>query len=324
MSKWQERITRETAPSIRVEHELRYRLAAPLILAGEPWADLGCGNGLAAAAALGDQRPGSATLADMDAEAVARAAEELGMPQASRVVCDLTDPAALRQLEATVLELGGSPTITCFEVVEHLHTFLPLIEWAVALVHDQRATFVMSVPNDAFWAIQNPHHATSWSEGAFRELLTLLPEERTLLRQVAVTGSAVMDWDAHPVEHPVTVTLGDEGSVASHFIAAFGADHERLWRGALAVQTDQLEQRRWERQRESDAAVAQQVADEQRAAVAAQDVTIARQREELQAQTRQFDDWRAYIHELERELGRPPSGGEAQAGAAPDTGEPTA
>lgn len=324
MSKWQERITRETAPSIRAEHELRYRLAAPLTVAGEPWADLGCGNGVAAAAALGDRRPATAVLADMDAKAVERAAQELAMPRARRVVCDLTDQAALRKLEATVLELGASPTITCFEVVEHLHSFLPLIEWAVALTHNHRATFVMSVPNDAFWAIQNPHHATAWSEGAFQELLALLPAERTLLQQVAMTGSAVVGWDGDPVEHAVTVTVGDEGAVASHFIAAFGAHHERLWRGALVVQTDQLEQRRWERQRESDAAVAQQVADEQRAAVAAQDVTIARQREELQAQTRQFDDWRAYIHQLERELGRPPSGGQAQAGATPDAGEPAA
>ncbi len=79
MSDWQERITRETAPSIRAEHELRYRMAAPLIASGAPWADLGCGNGVAAAAAFGAARPARAVLVDIDAESVSRAARELGL-----------------------------------------------------------------------------------------------------------------------------------------------------------------------------------------------------------------------------------------------------
>ncbi len=65
MSDWQERITRETAPAIRAEHELRYRLAAPLIAASVGWADLGCGNGLAAAAVLGSERPAHVVLVDI-------------------------------------------------------------------------------------------------------------------------------------------------------------------------------------------------------------------------------------------------------------------
>jgi len=309
MSDWQERITSETAPAIRAEHELRYRLAAPVVLAGGPWADLGCGNGIAAAAALGEQRPPGAVLVDLDADAVARAAHEIGMPDATGIAADLTDPGDLARIGESLLALGEQPAITCFEVVEHLASFLPLLAWARGIASEHGATVVLSVPNDAFWAISNPHHMTTWSEGAFAELRGLLPVEHTLLRQVALAGSAVVGWDGEPTRHELTASVSGEGSTATHFIAAFGPRHRALWQGAVALETDMLEQRRWERQRESDAAVAQQVADEQRAAVAAQDATIARQTSELRAQTAQFEEWRAYIHELERELGRPPSGG---------------
>ena len=45
MPDWQERITRDTEPAIRVEHQLRYSLAAPLVHASALWCDLGCGTG---------------------------------------------------------------------------------------------------------------------------------------------------------------------------------------------------------------------------------------------------------------------------------------
>ena len=41
MIDWQERITRETGAAIRVEHRVRYALAAPLIARAPLWADLG-------------------------------------------------------------------------------------------------------------------------------------------------------------------------------------------------------------------------------------------------------------------------------------------
>lgn len=312
MSDWQERITHETAPAIRAEHELRYRIAAPLILAGGPWADLGCGNGLAAAMALGDGRPAHAVLVDVEEEAVARAARELGISDAKVLAGDLTDPRDLRRVGEALLSFEGAPVVTCFEVVEHLSSFLPLLEWSTALARDRATTFVISVPNDAFWSIQNPHHRTSWSEGAFEELRRLLPAEHTLFRQVALSGSATVRWEAAAELYELTVQAGGNGTVATHFIAAFGPRHRDVHRAALAVQTDMAEQRRWERERESNLAVAQSMVIEQRAALEgalrAQDGTIAKQREELQAQTAQLEEWRTYIHELERELGRPLSG----------------
>ncbi len=302
MSDWQERITRETAPSIRAEHELRYRLAAPLVAGSKGWADLGCGNGIAAAAGLGQARPEHIVLVDADSEAVASAAAELRVPGARQITGDLTDPQVLEEVGAGLEGAGEARVVTCFEVVEHLATFVPLLEWSTALARARTATFVLSVPNDAFWSIQNPHHQTSWGEGAFEELRRLLPPEQTLLRQVAVSGSAVADWESTArAGYELPVAVGGPEAVPTHFIAAYGPRHDELWRGAHGIQTDMLEQRRWERQRENDVAVMQKLAHEH-------DAEVQKLRGELRERTVWFEEWRTYIHELETELNRPLSG----------------
>lgn len=317
MSDWQERITRETAPAIRGEHELRYRLLAPLVARSAVWADLGCGTGLAAAAAFGDARPPRAVLVDLQADAVAGAAAELAIAQTSQIAGDLSDPAVLARVGEALLAVEGERVVSCFEVVEHLPSFVALLEWSGALAREDKATFAISVPNDAFWSIENPYHTSTWSEGAFEELRRLLPPEHTLLRQVALSGSALCAWEGTAHEaHNLEVEAGGEGSVASHFIAAFGPRHAELWRGALASQTDMLGQRRWERQRESNAALAERLAQERRE-------EIFRLRGELQANTAQFDEWRAYIHELESELGKPLAGSQEAMHAERASGEDT-
>jgi SAM-dependent methyltransferase len=326
ISSWQERITNETPPAIRAEHELRYRIAAPLLSDAGTWVDLGCGNGLAAAAAFGERRPGRAVLVDLDEQAVARAARELAIAEVERIAGDLTDSDLLDRIGTAALGQGGEVVVSCFEVVEHLSTFLPLLEWSLELAREHGVTFVLSVPNDEFWAIENPHHQTSWSEGAFEELRGLLPPEQTLLRQVALTGSALIGWDGAVARYQPTVEAGGETAVATHFIAAFGPRHRDVRPdGALAVQADQLEQRRWERQRESNVALAQQIAREQREVIEAQEARVIEQREELRANTATFEQWRVYIHELERELGRPLAGSAeaiaAAAGEAPAAAE---
>src|SRR3954447_17493893 len=70
MPDWQERITRDTAPGIRVEHAARYRFAAPVIAQSEVWADLGCGNGTAAADGVGQRFAGRLMLVDIDENAL--------------------------------------------------------------------------------------------------------------------------------------------------------------------------------------------------------------------------------------------------------------
>ncbi len=289
MSDWQERITRETAPAIRVEHQLRYELAAPLIRRCDTWADLGCGNGIAAAAALGEHRPAHAVLLDLDAETVARAVAELGLSGASTVCGDLSELAVLEQAQAALLSRPGPRIVTCFEVLEHLPSFVPLLEWSTRLAQQEQTTFVISVPNDAFWSIENPHHRTVWGEGAFAELTRLLPAQRTLLRQVALAGSAVVGFEGAPQRHELAALAGGEDAVATHFLAAFGPLHDQLSARALVAQTDTLAMRRWERERESNLALAE---------------------ERVSHQIAEFKRWRAYIHELEHELGRPLSGSE--------------
>jgi hypothetical protein len=109
-----------------------------------------------------------------------------------------------------------------------------------------------------------------------------------------LSGSALVDWDATPERHTLEVALGGPETVATHFLAAFGPRHGELRRSAVAMQSPMHEQRRWERQRESDAAVAQR--------------TVLAQQQELSERTVWFEEWRRYIHELERELKRPLSG----------------
>ena len=75
--------------------------------------------------------------------------------------------------------------------------------------------------------------------------------------------------------------------VPTHFLVAFGPEAERLRGAADVADADLLEQRRWERQRESDLAHLQ--------------ATEQWLRNEL-------EDWRSYIHELEKQLGLPLSG----------------
>ena len=309
MSDWQERITHSTAPGIRTEHELRYHMLAPLTAASAVWTDLGCGSGVAAAAALGDRRPEHAVLVDLEQELVESAARELPLARVEGIAADITQPDALERIGTAMLAVQGERLVSCFEVVEHLSTFVPLLEWAGALARERAATFVISVPNDAFWSISNPYHLSSWGEGAFEELQRLLPAERTLLRQVALNGSALLDWDARERQLELVASAGGEDTVATHFIAAFGPRHNALRAGgALAVQTDMLAQRRWERQRESNLAVAQELAGQLQGAVRELQVTIEQQRTQLRANTAQFEEWRAYIHELERKLGRPLAG----------------
>lgn len=309
---WEERITRESAPAIRVEHELRYRLAAPIVHGSAVWADLGCGTAVAAAAGLAASVPKRAVLIDLDADAVGTAAAELERPDAVQLTGDLADRAVLAQIGEALLAVPGDRAATCFEVVEHLPTFVPLLEWSGELARQGAATFVISVPNDAFWSIENPFHLARWSEGAFEELRRLLPAEHTLLRQLAVAGSAVLDWEATPRSFELSFAAGGEDVVATHFIASYGPRHAELAHLALAAPVNQLDQRRWERQRESNLAVAEAqletVESDLRAALVAQEQTLARQREELQTMTAQMEDWRRYIHSLERELGRPRSG----------------
>ena len=64
-------------------------------------------------------------------------------------------------LREAIVDGEGPRTVTCFGAIEHLETFVPLVELLTGLARDHDATAIVSVPNnDAFWAIENPYHQT--------------------------------------------------------------------------------------------------------------------------------------------------------------------
>jgi hypothetical protein len=288
---WQERITRDTEPAIRVEHKLRYALAAPLVHASELWCDLGCGTGVGAAQAFGGKVPGRTLLVDVDQGALEHARRELPGENVSTMQADLSTEDGVGAVAAALREQAGEgpATITCFECIEHLESFVALVSALVGLAEKHGFTVVLSVPNDAFWSIENPHHLTSWGEGAFDELRTLLPAEHLLLRQVVLQGSAIVLGDAAPELRPVDVEL-EAGGVPSHLLVAFGPERQGIAAGAAVAQVDMEEQRRWERQREADLSMLNDYGTE------------------IQAMSKELAEYRAYIHDLERRLGLPLSG----------------
>jgi SAM-dependent methyltransferase len=304
MPDWQERITRETNPAVRVEHDLRYRLAEPLILGARTWADLGCGNGIAAADAVGGMYPGRAVLVDVEERALETAAAELRAGETVKLAADLADREQLARVRAAILEGEGPRTITCFEVIEHLSTFVPLVEMLSEVAEGGEATVLLSVPNDDFWAIENPYHASTWGEGSFAELRSLLAGGTVVARQLALQGSAVVPEGRDDEKVAASVELRAEGAVPTHFLAAMGPEAATLGVHADVAQTDLDDVRRWERQREADLAHMDALHGE----IARLQAENDRFRAELQGNHKEFEDWRRYIHELEGKLGLPRSG----------------
>jgi hypothetical protein len=165
-----------------------------------------------------------------------------------------------------------------------------VVELLVELAVEHATTVVLSVPNDAFWAIDNPYHETTWSAAAFAELRAMLPADHVFAEQVPLRGSRVTVQGAVAGE-PGGVEA-DEGAVASHFIASFGPAAGAVRGGAAIFEADQRGERDWVRRRES---YLQGLETE----VVALRVFVAER-----------DEWRRYIHDLEDRLGVPRAGSE--------------
>ena len=280
---WQERITRETPPAIRVEHDLRYGLAAPLVRRAPAWLDLGCGAGVAAAGALAGEGAARAVLVDADPDAVAEAARAVPAGETVPVVADLSEDDGL----AAVREALGDArdgVATCFEVIEHLERFTGVVELLVELAEERGFTVLLSVPNDAFWPVESPWHHGMWGEGSFEELRRLLPADHVVARQVPLQGSAIV-LDGTAAAAPGEIAARDD-AVPSHFIAAFGQRVAELAPRAAVTQADLAEQRRWERTREAN---------------------LAFYEDRISWAMREFREWRGYMNQLEGQLGREPT-----------------
>jgi hypothetical protein len=249
MSQTYERVTRDTAPHRRIEHELRYTLVAPLIRRAALWVDLGCGSAVAAADALDSELPERTLLVDVSEDALADAGGELKGAQTLRADLGTTEGAAA--VREAVGDAGGERVATCFETLAHLETFVPAVELLLEF-GDRGFTVVLSVPNEAFWSIENPFHKTMWGEGSFEELRRLLPGEHVVLEQVPLIGSAIATRGAASL--PLADVAIEEMRVPSHFLLAFGPKASALAPLAAVRMTDAEESRRWERERASDLA----------------------------------------------------------------------
>src|SRR6201999_245968 len=167
------------------------------------------------------------------------------------LVADLADDDGLDAVRAALGEARDG-VATCFEVIEHLERFAGVVELLVELAEERGFTVLLSVPNDAFWPIESPWHATMWGEGSFEELRRLLPADHVVARQVPLQGSAIVLEDA-AAAGPGEIAPRDD-AVPSHYIAAFGPRAGALAPLAAVTQADLAAQRRWERTREANLA----------------------------------------------------------------------
>jgi SAM-dependent methyltransferase len=280
---WQERITRETPPSVRAEHDLRYGLAAQLVKGTGTWLDLGCGAGVAAAGALQGEGPDRAVLVDASAEALAEAVRTVPAGEAVPVEADLAGEAGLQAVRAARGDARDG-VATCFEVIEHLERYTGVVELLIELAAERGFTALLSVPNDAFWPIESPWHQTMWGEGSFEELRRLLPADHVVARQVPLQGSCLV-LDGAPVADPGAIPARED-AVPSHFVAAFGPRCRELSPRSAVIQADLAAQRRWERQREAN---------------------LAFYEDRIRWAQKEFGEWRGYVNQLEAKLGREPT-----------------
>jgi hypothetical protein len=249
---WEARVSRGTAPAHRVEAELRYAFVAPLLREATVWLDLGCGTGVAAAGALGSEPLSArAVLVDHDAGALAEAGRETPATQRDLVEADLATREGADAVRAALGgETGGAVVVTCFEVLHQVEDFTALVELLVEL--GERATVVLSVPDDANGALDDPHRRSAWSAGGAEGLRRLVPGDAVALRQVAIRAAAIVGPEAATVPVDAVAIPGDAAAV--HHLLAFGPGAARLAPTARARAADVDAERADARRRESDLA----------------------------------------------------------------------
>ena len=156
---------------------------------------------------------------------------------------DVREPATLRD------RIPEGALVTCFDVLDRVAAFAPLVEALLEAARERGATVVLALPNDALGdATPTP---TTWTEGALAELRGLLPEGHVAAGLYDLRGAAVVrEGGSAPAEAPVEAAA----EVPVGWLVAFGAHADALGEAAAVAPVDTLEQRRWERAREADLA----------------------------------------------------------------------
>ena len=192
MPTWQERIRNNSEPAIRAERDLRYRYAAPAIAGAKLWCDVRL-----------DGTPPDP-------------------PEGFTGEVLVLDPRDVDQLKGK-----KDVVVTCFDVIERMENFAPLVE---ALESLKNTTVLLSVPNDVAGT-------SAWSEGSFAELRSLLPAGHTVAAQTALAGSEIGPENEH---------------APTHFIATWGGGALEEVRDVVELDLD--EQRDWVRRQLADLA----------------------------------------------------------------------
>lgn len=140
--------------------------------------------------------------------------------------------------------------VTCFGTIEHLNTFVPLVN-ALLELGRRGGTVFLSVPNDVFGEVTDSHHETTWGAGGLAELRQMLPADHVVARQVPLEGSAIVqpgqrfappDIVAHDRQVPPPIA----------FLLAWGPGVADLGPCSVASPSDTLGRRVSEAQREVD------------------------------------------------------------------------
>jgi hypothetical protein len=197
---------RDTDPAAQVERDARRHIAAGLAGRGA-WLDLRAAAGPAAA----DPAPDGATALT----------GEFATPE---------------DLEAVRDAAGEGALVTVFDTVEHLPSFVGLVQLLTDLSEEHGATVVLGVPNDAVGHDGATARRGSWGEGAFAELRSVLPPGHVVWHQIALRGTAVVPA-GHEGLHEGAVAVTDDG-VPVAFLAAFGPQVGRLAPAVGVVQVD--------------------------------------------------------------------------------------
>src|ERR687896_336528 len=104
MTEFEERITQHSSPAIRLEHDVRYLAARPLVTGSDLWCDLGCGTGVAAISAVEGRFGGRVVLVDVVEAAVREATEQIEADEVETLRADLSSEEDLSLVREALLD----------------------------------------------------------------------------------------------------------------------------------------------------------------------------------------------------------------------------